>query len=51
MLRVSISRLLLRAKADATEVLPRPPARGRLARVAKCPLTTIAAFMTPDGLG
>ena len=28
MLKARISRLLLRAKADATEALPRPPARG-----------------------
>ena len=40
MLRLSISRLLLRAKADATEApLPRPPGARQTGEGGQCPLT------------
>ena len=38
-LRLSISRPLLRAKADDAEALPRPPGARQTGRVAQCPLT------------
>jgi len=39
MLRLSISRLLLRAKADATEALPRPPGARQTGEGGQCLLT------------